>query len=51
MLRQTFGCCRYVYNATLDTKIKAYKTDKTSLSEFECIKLDDGSEVRVRMVV
>ena len=39
MLHQTFGCCRYVYNATLDTKIKAYKTDKTSLSEFECINL------------
>ncbi len=42
MLRQTFGCCRYVYNATLDTKIKAYKTDKTSLSEFECINLMTG---------
>ena len=42
LLRQTFGCCRYVYNATLDAKIKAYKTDKTTLSKFDCIKLIPG---------
>jgi putative transposase len=42
LLRQTFGCCRFVYNATLDAKIKAYKTDKTSLSEFDCINLMTG---------
>lgn len=42
LLRQTFGCCRYVYNATLDAKIKAYEADKTSLSEFECINLMTG---------
>ena len=42
LLRQTFGCCRFVYNATLDAKIKAYETDKTSLSEFECINLMTG---------
>ena len=42
LLRQTFGCCRFVYNATLDAKIKAYETDKTSLSEFDCIRLITG---------
>lgn len=42
LLHQTFGCCRFVYNATLDAKIKAYETDKTSLSEFECINLMTG---------
>ena len=39
LLRQTFGCCRYVYNATLERKIKAYEGDKTTLSEFDCIRL------------
>lgn len=42
LLRQTFDCCRFVYNATLERKIKAYETDKTSLSEFDCIKLLTG---------
>lgn len=42
MLRQTFDCCRYVYNATLERKIKAYEADKTSLSEFDCINLMTG---------
>lgn len=42
LLRQTFGCCRYVYNATLDTKIKAYETNKMTLSKFDCIKLITG---------
>ena len=42
LLRQTFDCCRYVYNATLERKIKAYETDRTSLSEFDCINLMTG---------
>ena len=42
LLRQTFGCCRFVYNATLDAKIKSHEADKTSLSEFECINLMTG---------
>lgn len=42
MLRQTFDCCRYVYNATLAQKIKTYEADKTSLSKFDCIKLITG---------
>ena len=41
-LCQTFDCCRYVYNATLAQKIKAYEADKTSLSKFDCIKLITG---------
>lgn len=42
MLRQTFDCCRFVYNATLAAKIKAYEADKTTLSKFDCIKLITG---------
>lgn len=42
MLRQTFDCCRFVYNATLERKIKAYEADKTTLSKFDCIKLITG---------
>ena len=42
MLRQSFDCCRFIYNATLAAKIKAYEADKTTLSKFDCIKLITG---------
>ena len=37
LLQSTFGCCRFVYNKTLDIKKTAYATDKTRLSKFACI--------------
>ena len=38
LLQVTFGCCRFVYNKTLDIKKTAYETDKTKLSKFDLIK-------------
>jgi putative transposase len=38
LLAKTFGCTRFVYNYYLDKKITAYKTDKTTLSAYDCIK-------------
>ncbi len=38
LLQVTFGCCRFVYNKTLDIRKKAYETDKTKLSKFDLIK-------------
>ena len=38
LLQSTFGCCRFVYNKTLDIKKTAYETDKTRLSKFDLIK-------------
>ena len=32
---QQFGACRFVYNWSLEQKIKAYQTDKTSLSCYD----------------
>ena len=37
LLQSTFGCCRFVYNKTLDIRNTAYETDKTRLSKFDCI--------------
>ena len=37
LIRKTCGCCRFVYNAMLDRKIKAYKEDGTSLSAYDLI--------------
>ena len=37
LIKQTCGCCRKVYNTTLDRKITAYKNDKTSISSIELI--------------
>ena len=37
LLQATFGCCRFVYNKTLDIRKTAYETDKTQLSKFDCI--------------
>lgn len=38
MMSQIFGNCRFVYNWALDRKIKAYQTDKTSLSCFDLMR-------------
>lgn len=38
LLAKTFGCTRFVYNYYLDKRITAYKTDKTTLSTYDCIK-------------
>ena len=38
LLQVTFGCCRFVYNKTLDIRKTAYETDKTKLSKFDLIK-------------
>ena len=38
LLQSTFGCCRFVYNKTLDIRKTAYETDKTKLSKFDLIK-------------
>jgi putative transposase len=37
LLQATFGCCRFVYNKTLDIRKTAYETDKMKLSKFGCI--------------
>lgn len=38
LLAKTFGCTRFVYNYYLDKRITAYKTDKTTLSAYDCIR-------------
>ena len=38
LLQSTFGCCRFVYNKTLDIRKTAYETHKTKLSKFDLIK-------------
>lgn len=38
LFQATFGCCRFVYNKTLDIRKTAYAMDKTQLSEFDLIK-------------
>ena len=37
-LNQTFGNCRFIYNWALDKKIKAYQSDKQSLSCFDLMR-------------
>ena len=37
-LLQWLGTCRCVYNLALETKIEAYRINKTSLSKFDLIK-------------
>jgi len=38
LLSKHFGCARWVYNYALDKKIKAYQTNKESLSRFDIQK-------------
>jgi putative transposase len=35
-LAKTFGCCWFVYNQLLAKKIELYKTDKKSISKYDC---------------
>ena len=38
-IAKTFGCCRFVYNHFLAKRIELYKTEKKSLSFYDCSKL------------
>ena len=38
LFAKTFGCARFVYNYYLHKKIELYKSEKKSLSRFECDK-------------
>ena len=38
LINKTFGCARYLYNYFLNKKQELYKTNKKSLSAFDCIK-------------
>ena len=38
LINKTFGCTRLVYNYYLDKKINEYKTNKKSISSYDCIK-------------
>lgn len=37
LIQKTFGCCRFVYNQTLSYRINLYKTEKKSMSKFDCV--------------
>lgn len=37
LLAKTFGCNRFIYNYYLEKRITTYKTDKTTLSAYDCI--------------
>ena len=36
LLQKTFGCCRFVYNQTLDYRKKLYETENKSMNKFSC---------------
>ena len=36
---KTFGCARFVYNKILAIRKEAYSKDKTSLSNYDCVKM------------
>lgn len=38
-MEMTFGCCRYVYNWALQTRIEAYQRDKKSISAVDLCKM------------
>lgn len=38
LIEKTFGCCRFIYNKSLETKINVYKQDGTNLSAYDLIK-------------
>ena len=38
LINKTFGCTRLIYNYYLDKKINEYKTNKKSISSYDCIK-------------
>lgn len=39
LIEKTFGCCRFVYNQLLDTKIKLYQNEHKSLSYYDTCKI------------
>lgn len=39
LMEMTFGCCRYVYNWALQTRIEAYQRDKKSISAVDLCKM------------
>lgn len=41
ILEQTFGCCRFIYNFALDSRIKAYESGKPISYEQTCAKLTE----------
>lgn len=38
IIAKTFGCCRFVYNTYLATRIEMYKEDKKTFSYAQCLK-------------
>lgn len=36
LLQKTFGCCRFVYNQTLDYRKKLYEAENKSMNKFSC---------------
>lgn len=38
LLQKTFGCCRFVYNQTLDYRKKLYENENKSMNKFSCSK-------------
>ncbi|MBU3912849.1 MAG: transposase [Nanoarchaeota archaeon] len=50
-LNKTLSDCCFVYNKLLETKINAYKTDKTNLSKFDLDKLTKQFDVPVHSQV
>ena len=39
LIEKTFGCCRFIYNRLLDTKIKLYQDENKSLSYYDTCKM------------
>ena len=50
-LNQTLSNCCFIYNKLLETKINAYKKDKTSLSKFDLDKITKDFDVAVHSQV
>lgn len=38
LLQKTFGCCRFVYNQTLDYRKKLYENENKNMNKFSCSK-------------
>ena len=36
LLQKTFGCCRFVYNQTLDYRRRLYETENKGMNKFSC---------------
>ena len=51
ILNKTLSNCCFVYNKLLETKVNAYKTDKTSITQFDLIKIAKNIDVAVHSQV